>query len=97
MPNGCIQSRGKEFDKNDFLVLKFQLNNFRVILQKDGTIWEKYSIESVNHEIVSIKPGRSFVRVLNAKFGQILLFELFTNRTFEFKIENGKNKSKFMP
>jgi hypothetical protein len=32
---------------------------------------------------------------LNAKFGQILLFELFANRTFEFKIEHGKNGKKF--
>lgn len=70
----------KEMTKEDYLI--------------DGHIWQKHKI-IISHENHVINAGESFVTRLEAKKGQTLLYEYWTNRNFEIcaikeSTENGK-------
>ena len=64
-----------------------------IILQRDGEIWEKFGIHSVQYEHCLIGAGESYVKELEAKKGQTLVYEYFANRNFEIRVENGKSQN----
>uniref|UniRef100_A0A1I8B687 CRAL-TRIO domain-containing protein n=1 Tax=Meloidogyne hapla TaxID=6305 RepID=A0A1I8B687_MELHA len=58
--------------------------------RREGAIWEKYGInqKTLNYENCIIAAGDSYLQILDAKKGQILIFEYFANRNFEVIVED---------
>jgi hypothetical protein len=56
-------------------------------LQRDGEIWERHGIKGIQYDQCIV--ADSWVKEMDARRGQTLLFEYFANRNFEIIVTNG--------